>query len=141
MDSPVKPPLLLKQTKKPVSQSVLHVEKENEYEVNLRNCCFIMAKCWLYRNECLIKRSCSVGQVFILLGENKSRKFYPLGMKPLYAEISEWRKILSRLCSFLRSVDYLILEMLRRLVLTAVRQLLDHLVASYNVTDEDEERV
>lgn len=64
-----------------------------------------------------------------------------LGVKPLYAEISEWRKILSRLCSFLRSVDYLILEMLRRLVLTAVRQLLDHLVASYNVTDEDEERV
>eukprot|EP00105_Crassostrea_gigas_P038198 XP_019922346.1 PREDICTED: dynein heavy chain 6, axonemal [Crassostrea gigas] len=61
-------------------------------------------------------------------------------VKPLYAEISEWRKILSRLCSFLRSVDYLILEMLRRLVLTAVRQLLDHLVASYNVTDEDEER-
>ena len=74
-------------------------------------------------------------------GKNKSWKFYPLGMKPLYAEISEWRKILSRLCSFLRSVDYLILEMLRRLVLTAVRQLLDHLVASYNVTDEDEERV
>ena len=33
------------------------------------------------------------------------------------------------------------LEMLRRLVLTAVRQLVDHLVTSYNVTDEDEEKV
>lgn len=70
-----------------------------------------------------------------------SISFCLLGVKPLYAEISEWRKILSRLCSFLRSVDYLILEMLRRLVLTAVRQLLDHLVTSYNITDEDEEKV
>ncbi|XP_069117336.1 dynein axonemal heavy chain 6-like isoform X3 [Argopecten irradians] len=61
-------------------------------------------------------------------------------VKPLYAEIAEWRKILNRLSGFLRSIDYLILEMLRRLVVTAVRHLVDHLVSSYNVTDEDEEK-
>ncbi|OWF46435.1 Dynein heavy chain 6, axonemal [Mizuhopecten yessoensis] len=61
-------------------------------------------------------------------------------IKPLYAEIAEWRKILNRLAGFLRSVDYLMLEMLRRLVVTAVRHLVDHLVSSYNVTDEDEEK-
>ncbi|KAK3092231.1 hypothetical protein FSP39_000084 [Pinctada imbricata] len=60
--------------------------------------------------------------------------------KPLYAEIIEWRKILQRLASFLKLIDYQMLEMLRRLVLTAVRHLADHLVTSYNVTDEDEEK-
>lgn len=44
-----------------------------------------------------------------------------LGVKLLYAEIFEWRKILFRLCSFFRFVDYLILEMLRRFVLIVVR--------------------
>ena len=67
--------------------------------------------------------------------------FHVLGDKPSYAEIAEWRKILGRLASFLRSIDYLILEMLRRLVITATRHLLEHLVASYNVTEEEEEKV
>ncbi|KAJ8308269.1 hypothetical protein KUTeg_013143 [Tegillarca granosa] len=61
--------------------------------------------------------------------------------KPLYAEIAEWRKILNRLAGFLRSVDYLLLEMLRRLVVTAVRHMLDHIISSYSVTEEDEEKV
>ncbi|WAR20146.1 DYH6-like protein, partial [Mya arenaria] len=60
--------------------------------------------------------------------------------KPTYAQIADWRKILQRLASFLRSIDYLVLEMLRRLVITATRQLLEHLVASYNVTEEEEEK-
>ncbi|XP_052105827.1 dynein axonemal heavy chain 6-like isoform X2 [Mytilus californianus] len=60
--------------------------------------------------------------------------------KPLYAQIAEWRKILARLAAFLRSIDYLILEMLRRLVVTAMRLLLEHLSTSYYVTDEDEEK-
>lgn len=64
-----------------------------------------------------------------------------LGSKPLYAQIAEWRKILSRLAAFLKSIDYLILEMLRRLVVTAMRLLLEHLSSSYYVTDEDEEKV
>ena len=63
------------------------------------------------------------------------------GDKPTYAQIADWRKILNRLASFLRSIDYLVLEMLRRLVITATRHLLDHLVASYNVTEEEEEKV
>ena len=63
------------------------------------------------------------------------------GDRPSYAEIAEWRKILGRLASFLRSIDYLILEMLRRLVVTATRHLLEHLVSAYNVTEEEEEKV
>ncbi|KAL4237693.1 Dynein heavy chain 14 [Mactra antiquata] len=60
--------------------------------------------------------------------------------KPTYAQIADWRKILNRLASFLRSIDYLVQEMLRRLVVTATRLLLEHLVASYNVTEEEEEK-
>lgn len=60
--------------------------------------------------------------------------------RPTYAQIADWRKILSRLASFLRSIDHLILEMLRRLVVTAVRQLLDHIIQSYNISDDDEEK-
>ncbi|XP_071789676.1 dynein axonemal heavy chain 6-like isoform X2 [Asterias amurensis] len=42
---------------------------------------------------------------------------------PSYTDMAEWRSILSRLCSFLRTADYLVLEMLHRLVKTAVRSL------------------
>ena len=63
------------------------------------------------------------------------------GDKPTYAQIAEWRKILNRLASFLKSVDYLVLEMLRRLVVTATKHLLDHLVSAYNVTEEEEVKV
>ena len=63
------------------------------------------------------------------------------GDKPTYAQIAEWRKILYRLSSFLKSVDYLVLEMLRRLVVTATKHLLDHLVSAYNVTEEEEMKV
>lgn len=67
--------------------------------------------------------------------------FNILGDRPTYAQIADWRKILNRLASFLKSIDYLVLEMLRRLVVTATRHLLEHLVASYNVTEEEEEKV
>ncbi|XP_022090728.1 dynein heavy chain 6, axonemal-like isoform X2 [Acanthaster planci] len=42
---------------------------------------------------------------------------------PSYTDMAEWRSILARLSCFLRAADYLILEMLHRLVKTAVRAL------------------
>ena len=54
-----------------------------------------------------------------------------LANKPTFAEIAEWRKILHRLSFFLRSVDYLILELLRRLVLTATRDLTRFVTQSF----------
>lgn len=59
--------------------------------------------------------------------------------KPLYAEIAEWRKILARLACFLRSVDYALQELMRHLVFSSVKQLLDHLVKSYHAPEKREE--
>ncbi|XP_023930267.1 dynein heavy chain 6, axonemal [Lingula anatina] len=59
--------------------------------------------------------------------------------RPSYAQIAEWRKILARLSEFLKSVDYLLLELLRRLVKTAVKELLNFLIASFNVGVEEED--
>lgn len=87
-----------------------------------KNLKFLTVKYWSYLDHCLT--------LFVFPGD-----------KPTYAEIAEWRKILGRLASFLRSIDYLILEMLRRLVVTATRHLLEHLVSAYNVTEEEEEKV
>ena len=61
--------------------------------------------------------------------------------KPTYAQIAEWRKILHRLSYFLRSVDYLLLELLRRLVVTATRHLLKFVKQSYNAGLEIDEEV
>ncbi|RUS88167.1 hypothetical protein EGW08_004064, partial [Elysia chlorotica] len=47
--------------------------------------------------------------------------------KPLYAEIAEWRKVLARLSCFLRTVDYMLQDLLRHLVYSAAQRLLDHL--------------
>ena len=56
--------------------------------------------------------------------------------KPMYAQISEWRKVLTRLSYFLRSVDYLILELLRRIVITSTRDLLNFLIASFHIGNQ-----
>ncbi|XP_035825271.1 dynein heavy chain 6, axonemal [Aplysia californica] len=58
--------------------------------------------------------------------------------KPLYAEIAEWRKILSRLSCFLRCVDYILQDLLRHLVFSAAQNLLDHLVTSYHAQDDED---
>ena len=65
----------------------------------------------------------------------------PKPNKPTYAQIAEWRKILHRLSYFLRSVDYLLLELLRRLVITATRHLLKFVKQSYNAGLEIDEEV
>ena len=57
--------------------------------------------------------------------------------KPTYAQIAEWRKILHRLSYFLRSVDFLLLEMLRRLVTTAAKQLLKFVETSFHAGYEE----
>ena len=57
--------------------------------------------------------------------------------KPTYAQIAEWRKILHRLSYFLKSVDYLLLEMLRRLVTTAAKQLLKFVETSFHAGYEE----
>ena len=46
--------------------------------------------------------------------------------------MAEWRSILARLSCFLRTADYIILDMLHRLVKTAVRTLLQFLITSTN---------
>ncbi|GFO34548.1 dynein heavy chain 1, axonemal, partial [Plakobranchus ocellatus] len=58
--------------------------------------------------------------------------------KPLYAEIAEWRKVLSRLACFLRTVDYMLQDLLRHLVFSAAQRLLDHLVTSYHAQDDED---
>ena len=63
------------------------------------------------------------------------------GDKPSYAQIAEWRRILHRLSFFLRSVDYLLLDLLHRLGLTALKMLLDHVRVSYDAGVADEEEV
>ncbi|XP_055957039.1 uncharacterized protein LOC126821340 [Patella vulgata] len=59
--------------------------------------------------------------------------------KPLYAEIAKWRKILARMASFLQSVDYLLMDLLRCLVKSAVKQLLDQFVVSYHAHDDEDQ--
>ncbi|XP_074663059.1 dynein axonemal heavy chain 6-like [Tubulanus polymorphus] len=51
--------------------------------------------------------------------------------KPSYAQLAEWRKILKRLSEFLKAVDLQVLELLRRLVYTAVRSFLGYVIASF----------
>ncbi len=50
--------------------------------------------------------------------------------------MAEWRSILARLSCFLRTADYIILDMLHRLVKTAVRTLLEFLVTSTHTGEE-----
>lgn len=48
------------------------------------------------------------------------------GPGPSYCKRKEWRFILKRICEFLRSVDYLIQELLHRIVKTSVRHLFQY---------------
>ncbi len=73
-------------------------------------------------------------------------KIYPLSFsaRPSYAQIAEWRKILQRLAYFLRLVDYQLLELLRRLVVTATSCLSKFVLQSYQngpVLQEEEDMV
>lgn len=51
--------------------------------------------------------------------------------------MAEWRKILTRLVQFLRLVDMQVLELLRRVVKTSMRNMLEFLSASANVVGEE----
>lgn len=55
---------------------------------------------------------------------------------PSFTVRKHWRDTLKRLAEFLRLLDYIILELLRRLVKSAVRDLLVHLRESYSVEFE-----
>ena len=56
-----------------------------------------------------------------------------LAFGPSFTVRKHWRDTLSRLTEFLRLLDYIILELLRRLVKSCVRDCLIHLRASYSV--------
>ncbi|GCB65946.1 hypothetical protein scyTo_0014936, partial [Scyliorhinus torazame] len=60
--------------------------------------------------------------------------------RPAFAEVVESRPVLARFINFLRLVDYLFLELISRLVKTAVQQLFDHFKDSYMVTSTDARR-
>ncbi|XP_019625905.1 PREDICTED: LOW QUALITY PROTEIN: dynein heavy chain 6, axonemal-like [Branchiostoma belcheri] len=57
---------------------------------------------------------------------------------PTYTQIAEWRQILLRLSCFIKLADNLIVELLRRLVITATRHLVAHVSASATVPVEYE---
>ena len=61
------------------------------------------------------------------------RFFDILEYGPSFAERQRWRDILIRLSEFLRLVDYVVLEFLRRLVKSCVRDLFIHLRESFAV--------
>ena len=56
--------------------------------------------------------------------------FFISALKPTYIQIAQWRSVLTRLYKFVRSVDFVILELLRRLVVRAVRLLFTKIQAS-----------
>lgn len=51
--------------------------------------------------------------------------------KNIHAAAVIWRRIFARLTQFLRSVDYLITEMLRTIVTSSVQQLTHFILTSY----------
>jgi hypothetical protein len=51
-------------------------------------------------------------------------------VKPTYIQIAQWRSVLTRLYKFVRGVDFVILELLRRLVVRAVGTLFTKIQAS-----------
>ncbi|XP_071963333.1 dynein axonemal heavy chain 6-like [Antedon mediterranea] len=60
---------------------------------------------------------------------------------PTYTQIAQWRNVLARLSKFLRAADYLILNLLRRLVKNAVKTLKDFFQTSLDTgigIEEDE---
>lgn len=57
--------------------------------------------------------------------------------KPTYTQIAEWRRVLARLVQFLRLVDMQVMELLRRLVKTSLRHLLEFMNSSSCVIGEE----
>ncbi len=56
---------------------------------------------------------------------------------PSYAKRKEWRYILKRICEFLRSVDYLIQELLHRVVRTSVKHLHEYVLKSTGLNSQN----
>ncbi len=56
---------------------------------------------------------------------------------PAHIEIVLWRKVLQRMSQFLRLVDFLILDMLRRLATTAVKQMLELFRTSFQAKPDE----
>ena len=52
--------------------------------------------------------------------------------KPTFTQVAQWRGVLGKLSRFIRSVDFVVLELLRRLVITAANTLLTKMQASSN---------
>ena len=50
--------------------------------------------------------------------------------QPTFTQMSQWRGVLHRLKCFIRLIDFLVMELLRRLVLAALRTLLAQVKAS-----------
>ena len=50
--------------------------------------------------------------------------------QPTFTQMSQWRGVLHRLTCFIRLIDFLMMELLRRLVLAALRTLLAQVKAS-----------
>ena len=56
---------------------------------------------------------------------------------PSYAKRKEWRFILTRICEFLRLVDYLIQELLHRVVKTSVKRLHEYVGKATGLSSEN----
>ena len=59
---------------------------------------------------------------------------------PSFAKRKEWRFILLRICEFLRLVDYLIQELLQRIVTTSVRLLHEYVAKATDELNESDMR-
>lgn len=55
--------------------------------------------------------------------------------KPTFTQMSQWRTILRRITCFIRLVDFLLMELLRRLVLVGIRTLAAQVKASCTYGD------
>ena len=65
------------------------------------------------------------------------KKNLTLEKGPSYAKRKEWRFILNRICQFLRLVDYLIQELLHRVVKTSVKRLHEYVAKSTGLTQHN----
>ena len=65
-----------------------------------------------------------------------------INVKPTYAQVVQWRQVLKRLSYFVQLADFLILEILHRLVKTALHNLLHCIVESFEAgTDQSASQV
>ena len=72
----------------------------------------------------------------------KNQTTYVLGLEkgPSFARRKEWRFILRRICEFLRSVDYLIQELVHRVVKTSVRLLHEYVEKSSEILKDSRQK-